>query len=446
MSTSRSRQLLSGVSRSGSPAPSGRVNGGSRPLTWLIHTATWIAVGLSLTVGGAAYAQVQPAAKPAGPPKATLPAAKKDPKAPAKDDADAPAEKEEPGQVKATRGVVVVSRAGIPLALGAVLAHDGRILTALSPLGSGNDLDVKFADGTSSKVRLGHHDRTWDLALLVPQSGKWTDGLAASSADPLADDAPAFSYSTTARPTPVAFPVELSSRRSLIGGDDKLLENAIELGTRINPLNLGAPLVDGRGRVIGVIGRGCLPVETNKPCVPVAFGIPVTTIKSFLKSVPADAIPPAPWLGIQGTKESGDLAKGVRILSVAKGSPAAKAKLKAGEDADVILAVGGEPVTNPDELSRVIRKLAVGEKVGLTVLSGRTYRQVDVVLGTAPGPNAKETGTQESDEPAAKAIDGAPTKGGGKSDVAGKKKPRKKSAEPRSDGRGERRDLFSEQL
>lgn len=439
MSTSPSRQLLSAVSESPVRGPAARVNFGSRSRGWLIHTAAWIVAGASLVLGGAAYAQVQPPAKA---PKAALPAKEK---APAKADDEAGEKKEEPGQVKAARGVVVISRAGLPLGLGAVLAHDGRILTALSPLGSGNDLDVKFADGTTSKVKLGHHDRTWDLALLVPQAGRWNEGLSASSADPLADDAPAFSYNTTTRPTPTPMSVDLSSRRSLIGGDDKLLENAIELGTRINPLNLGAPLVDQRGRVLGVIGRGCLPVETNKPCVPVAFGIPVTTIKSFLKSVPADAVPPAPWLGIQGTKDVGELAKGVRVLSIAKGSPAAKAKLKGGEkgEADVILAVAGEPVTTPDELSRAIRKFAVGEKVGLTVLSGRAYRQVEVLLGTAPAASEPSTEPAASGSSAIEAAPKAPPRPtNGIPVVSKKKKAGKKATAPD----GDRRDLFSDQL
>src|SRR6185369_10254147 len=86
------------------------------------------------------------------------------------------------------RGVVTIERAGQPLGLGMALMGDGRILTALSPLGPGNDLDARFADGTAVRVKLGHHDRAWDLALLVPQAGRWTEGLAASSREPVRGD------------------------------------------------------------------------------------------------------------------------------------------------------------------------------------------------------------------------------------------------------------------
>src|SRR5262249_26112459 len=123
-----------------------------------------------------------PAAKKAPPPAAALPPAKPG-------DKPGEAKKELSPEERAARGVVILERAGQPLALGVVLQGDGRILSALSPLGSGNDVEARYADGTSVHVKLGHHDRTWDLALLVPQSGKWSEGLVASSREPVRQDA-----------------------------------------------------------------------------------------------------------------------------------------------------------------------------------------------------------------------------------------------------------------
>ncbi|MBL8744599.1 MAG: serine protease, partial [Myxococcales bacterium] len=270
--------------------------------------------------------------------------------------------------------------------LGTVLGKDGRILTALSPLGAGNDLEAKFADDTVQKLKLGHHDRLWDLALLVPQGGKWKEGLNASNSDPLREGATIRSFTTAAgKAKPVAKEVELRSRRSLLGGDDKMLSNALEMGSAINSKDIGAPLIDEKGKVVGVLGRACLPIE-GKPCAPVAYGVPVSAIKSFLKTVPPDAVQPSPWLGIQGVSESSPVVKGVRVLSVAKGSPAADAKLKGGEkgEGDMIVAVAGKPVTSPEELASVIKSRSIGEKVPLTVFSKGLYRQSDIVLKAPP--------------------------------------------------------------
>lgn len=327
-----------------------------------------------------AKAQAEKAAKDkAGKPGATKPGAK-----------DKAAKKEPTLEEKALRGVVVIERGGQPIALGAALAGDGRILTALSPLGSGNDIEARFADGTIVKAKLGHHDRMWDLALLVPQTGKWQEGLTASGRDPVRQDASIKSFSATAKgKAPNTSPMTLRGYRTLIGGDDQQLDQAIELGSRVMPNDLGSPIIDEEGRVVAVLGRGCAPNE-GRPCTPVAFGIPISAIKGFLRSVPPTAVAPAAWLGIQGITEVGNVAKGVRITVVHPESPADEAQLKGGEkgSSDMILAVDGVPVTSPEALADAIRTHAVGEKVPLTIFSQGKYKQVIVNLRAAPGPRS----------------------------------------------------------
>jgi len=158
----------------------------------------------------------------AGPP-AQLPPKKPGPgpsPAPPKGEKSEAGKKELSPEERALRGVVIIERAGQALGLGTVLMGDGRIITALSPLGPGNDLDARFADGSTSRVKLGHHDRAWDLALLVPQTGRWVDGVAASSREPVRPDATIRSFSLS-RSTISAVPIVLRSHRSLLGGDDK---------------------------------------------------------------------------------------------------------------------------------------------------------------------------------------------------------------------------------
>ncbi len=323
-------------------------------------------------------------APPAAIPPAPTPSA--DPNAPV----DPNAKKEPSVEERALKGVVTIERAGQPLSLGAALAGDGRILAALSPLGSGNDLEARFADGSVVRVKLGHHDRTWDLALLVPQSGRWTQGLVASTRDPLRADATIRGFAMGGKGKPAVSQMVIRGRRNLLGADDATLANALELGSRISPLDLGAPIVDEEGRVVALLGRGCSPNEAGRPCTPVAFGIPINAIRSFLRTVPPSAVPPAAWIGIQGASEVGMFAKGVRVQSIHPDSPAAEAKLKAGDASvsDMILAVDGVPVTTPEALAEVIRTHAVGEKVPLTVFGQGKYRQVTVVLRQAPDPRA----------------------------------------------------------
>jgi serine protease Do len=323
-----------------------------------------------------------------GPPAAALPPKKPGPGLVAPGKADAKdagkKDKEVSPEERALRGVVVIERAGQPLGLGSALMGDGRIITALSPLGPGNDLEARFADGSTVRVKLGHHDRAWDLALLVPQSGRWQDGLAASTKEPVRQDAVIRSFSLAkTKISPVA--IVLRSHRALLGGDDKPIDNAIEIGSRVSPLDLGSPLIDEEGRVVAVLGRGCAPAD-NRPCTPVAFGAPIAAIKNFLRTVPPTALPPAAWLGIQGVAETSGVAKGVRVLGVHPQSPAEDAKIKGGDrsESDVILAVDSVPVTSPEALADAIRAHGVGEKVPITLFSQGKYREVTVVLRAAP--------------------------------------------------------------
>ncbi len=287
---------------------------------------------------------------------------------------------------KAFRGVVTVERNGQVLALGGVLGGDGRVITALSPLGAGNDLSVRFVDGSVVKAKIGHNDRAWDLALLVPQTGKWQEGLIASSREPVRQEAQIKSF-TVIHNKPALTTMVLRSHKRMLGGDDRALENAIELGTRVNPADLGAPLIDEEGRVVGVLGRGCMPNE-GRACTPVAFGAPMQAIRSFLRTVPATAVQPSAWLGIQGVSESFGAARGVRIVVVHPESPADEAKLHGGDrtQGDVIVAVDGQPVGTPEALAEAIKTHGVGEKVPLLVLSNGKYRTVTVLLRAAPEP------------------------------------------------------------
>ena len=78
------------------------------------------------------------------------------------------------------------------MAVGTVLQKDGRVLTSLSALGGIEQPEIRYADNSVVKTKIGHKDRAWDLALLIPQSGKWIDGLMPTDADPSGQELKAF--------------------------------------------------------------------------------------------------------------------------------------------------------------------------------------------------------------------------------------------------------------
>jgi len=294
------------------------------------------------------------------------------------------------------RGVVAIEKNGVPLAIGTVLGGDGRILTALSGLGGADGADVRYADGTTVHATVGHADKDADLALLIPQAGKWTDGLTASEADPAQSSLRAMLPARGAHVGPAE--AALKGRIDAHTRDGLPLLQMLDVELKGAPI-AGAPLLDATGSVVGVLVRACKGAlatpaadtpwaawaKTPPPkaaCTPVVLGEPVTAIRTFLSRTPASAVAPVPWLGIRGEAETEGTTRGVRLTAVAPQSPAERAGLK--PNVDVIAAVDGRPIDGPETLAAAIGQHAPGDTVKLLVLGDGKFRDVAVALRAAP--------------------------------------------------------------
>jgi serine protease Do len=303
-------------------------------------------------------------------------------KAEAKEDKDADKPKEDPTE-RARRGVVSIERAGEVIGLGTVLGEDGRILTALSPLSDGNNLAIRYPDGSAVKAKVGHSNRLWDMAMLVPQVGKWPEGLSASTKDPLQQKG-LKSFSPGKGKAQVA-PIALKGRKNFLGADEQALQGFFEIGSKLGAKELGSPVVDEQGNVVAMVGRACMPVEKG-PCLPSPVGVPVPVIRQFLASAPPSTVRPAPWLGIRGVAEKGAVS-GVRVLGVQPESPADEAGIKAANDkapGDLIVAVDDHPVGSPEDLSRAILSKGVGERAKVLLFRQGKFQESSLVLQPAP--------------------------------------------------------------
>lgn len=277
------------------------------------------------------------------------------------------------------RGIVQIEQGGRPMAVGTVLSKDGRVLTSLSGLGAVESPEIRYADNTVVKAKLGHEDKAWDLALLVPQSGAWLEGLVPTNTDPSGLELLAFLPKAGKL---AVSSVDLKGRTDARTKEGAPLARALDLDFKGSPSVPGAPLLDPSGKVVGVLVRACKDVgptsaETREnaerskaaaPCSPITIGAPVSALRGFLMKTPAEAVRPAPWLGLGGAPSEPGEVKGVRIVGVAPGSPADKAGLTSlGAPPDIIVAVDGQPVETPEQLAEIVAKRTVGQTVKLLV-------------------------------------------------------------------------------
>lgn len=284
---------------------------------------------------------------------------------------------------RARQGVVVLERQGKALALGVVLEGDGRILTALSPLSTGNFLSARYADGALVPLKLVHSDRGWDLALLAAQTAP---GVAVRKTGLRAAKTPSFvglqTFTLAARNSVAVAPAALRLAPAMLGGDAVSLTGAYELGGPAKASYVGAPIVNETGETVALIARAC-PPNSGANCTPAPYGAPVSALKQFLQKVPAEAT----WLGVETTLHDAGPVRGVRVVSVAPGSPAASAGLRPGTNAaqaDLIVAVDGTPIGSPADLNEAVRARTTGDSVELLLYGLGRYRHVSVKPSPAP--------------------------------------------------------------
>jgi S1-C subfamily serine protease len=167
--------------------------------------------------------------------------------------------------------------------------------------------------------------------------------------------------------------------RSLPAEDGRtVIEHLIQTDAAINPGNSGGPLLDSSGRLIGINTAIFSP---SGAYAGVGFAVPVDTVNRVVPQIIAKGKYTRPVLGIATDAQLNDLiakqlgVKGVAVLKVEPGSPAAAAGLRAaraGADGsivpgDIITAIDGKPV---DSVARLVNRLdehKIGDTIKLTV-------------------------------------------------------------------------------
>jgi len=282
---------------------------------------------------------------------------------------------------------------------GVVIDQRGLIVTAAHVVEGASTVQIRFATGERVSGRVLGTDEANDIALLrvdrLPE-GVPVAVLGDSDRVQVGDFVVAigspFGLSGT-----VTQGIVSAVNRSWNPPGDRLRTGLIQTDAPINPGNSGGPLFDARGEVIGITIMIESPIRGN---VGIGFAVPSNTVKRVLPQLEQGAQLEPAWLGISGTDLDAERAgrfglsvdRGVIVLSVVPGSPAARAGLRPAQASgldiaelgDVIVAMDGQPVVGMQDLAARIGARQPGDTVELTVLRDGREQSVRVTLGRWP--------------------------------------------------------------
>jgi serine protease Do len=306
----------------------------------------------------------------------------------------------------------------VPTALGSGFVWDaqGDIVTNNHVVSGADAINVTFADGSTYAAKLVGADPNSDLAVvkvdapaselhpvLMADSNQVKVGqLAIAIGNPygLSGTMTAGIISGLSR----SLPVGLDTQNAQQGGPTYSIPDIIQTDASINPGNSGGVLVDSQGQVIGVTAAIESSSNSNSG---IGFVIPSSIVQKVVPSLIQTGTYQHPWIGIEGTTVTPDLAaadnlpsgqQGVLVITVTPNSPASKAGLQGGTQTqtlngnqvslggDVITAVDGQAVTRFEDLtSYLLNNAKVGQTVNLTILRNGQQMNVQLTLGVLPG-------------------------------------------------------------
>ncbi|MET7595330.1 trypsin-like peptidase domain-containing protein [Streptomyces sp. NPDC005481] len=287
---------------------------------------------------------------------------------------------------------------------GFVLDGAGHILTnnhVVEPAGKGGEITVTFSGGESATAEVVGRDSGYDLAVVRVSSVSGLKPLPLGNSDNVqVGDAVVAIGAPFDLPNTVTSGIISAKERPITAGGEKggssdvSYVDALQTDAPINPGNSGGPLLDSKGRVIG-INSAIRSADSSSDLeggqsgsIGLGFAIPVNQGKRVAEELINTGRATHPVIGVTLDMDYGG--DGARVgtkadgggAPVTPGGPGDRAGIRAG---DVITEVDGRPVHSGEELIVRIRAHRPGDRLELTLERDGTEKPLTLVLGSADG-------------------------------------------------------------
>ena len=281
------------------------------------------------------------------------------------------------------------------LGSGIVATEDGFILTNHHVIDNADRLIVKLADGRELLAEVVGRDELRDLAVLRVDATGLTPATFADSGDlvpgqwVVAVGSP-FGFENTVT-TGI---VSATGRRGLALASDELreYEDFIQTDAATNPGNSGGPLIDLRGRVVGI--NNAIASARGGGSVGIGFAIPSNRARIVFESLMRDGRVGRGWLGVRVREVDAQTAadmnmsnalgqgaqavRGIIIAEIISGSPAEVSGLQPG---DVVLVYNGVDMDTAERFLGAIRTTPPGTTVPVRLVRDGKAQSLSIIIG-----------------------------------------------------------------
>ncbi len=307
----------------------------------------------------------------------------------------------------AAPGVVPSAPQASALGSGFVIDKTGHIVTNYHVVEGASKVTVSFSNRDTVQAEVVGSDPSTDLAVLrVESAASALTPLPLGNSDVVAVGDPVVAIGNPFGLDRTATSGIVSALQRLITAPNRFtIDHVIQTDAPINQGNSGGPLLDAKGRVIGVntqIETGTGTSTTGN--VGIGFAVPSNTVKDVVAQILRTGRVEHAYLGISGQTVTTDVsdeynlptASGVIVGSVTNGSGADKAGVEGGETevvvagqsyvlgGDIIVGFDGEKISSIEELRDAISGKKPGDKVTLVIFREANKSSVTVTLGRQP--------------------------------------------------------------
>jgi serine protease Do len=291
-----------------------------------------------------------------------------------------------PGHLVVKGAAETVTPAAQGLGSGFVIDPKGQILTNDHVVAGASDIQVKlYGSRRRLPAQVVGSDPGLDLALLRVKTPRPLPVLTLGHSEgiPVGAWDVAIGNPEGLQSTVTVGVLSAQGRSFTIG--NRHYRKLLQTDAPINPGNSGGPLLDLRGRVIGI------NTAVQSPGYGLGFAIPISEVRRQLPYLRRQHLKAQGWLGIQAVTLTPAIARqanlpsaqGVLVAVVLPGSPAQAAGLQPG---DTIVAVNGRAVRQAAQLVKAVEATPPRTAVRLRLIRGGALQVVKVVTGSKPRP------------------------------------------------------------